>query len=81
MKRFLVTLFLQPGENTLQHIKQLPGLEDLDIDEDYGLVAISPKRNLYTVRVRGDIDADRLLSIQPKVKGIFADAKVAPFNK
>ncbi len=80
VKWFLITLHLLPGENTLQHVKQLPGLEDLDIDENYGLVIISPKRNLYTIRVSGDIGADKLRSVQPKVEGIYADVKVVPIK-
>ncbi len=78
MKRFLITLCLLPGENTLQYVKQLPGLKEVDIDENYGLVIISPKRNLYTIRVLGNIDADKLLSVQPKVKGIYEDVGIAP---
>ena len=81
MKRFLITLHLQPSENTLQHVKQLPGLEELDIDDGFGLIAISPKRNLYTIRASGDIDAEKLMSTQPKVKGVHADVKVAPIKK
>ncbi len=77
----LITLHLLPGENTLKYIRQLPGLEKLDIDENYGLVLISPKRNLYTIRVSGDIDSDKLLSIQPKVKGIYPDVKITPLKK
>ncbi|HEY9207128.1 MAG TPA: hypothetical protein VIO58_14535 [Candidatus Methanoperedens sp.] len=80
MKKFLITLHLLPGENSLQHIKQLPGLEELEIDEDYGLVVISPKRKLYTIRVSGNIDADKLMSIQTKVKGIYPDVKIAPIK-
>ncbi len=80
MKRFLITLHLTTGENTLHHVKQLSGLEGVDIDEDYGLVAISPKRNLYTIRVSGNIDAEKLISIQPKVKGIYADVNIVPIN-
>ncbi len=78
MQKVLITLHLLPGENTLQYVKQLSGFEKLNIDEGYGLVSISPKRNLYTIRVSGDIDADKLLSRQPKVKGIYADVKIAP---
>ncbi len=77
----LITLHLLPGENTLKYIRQLPGLEKLDIDENYGLVLISPKRNLYTIRVSGDIDSDKLLSMQPKVKGIYPDVKIIPLKK
>jgi hypothetical protein len=78
MKTSLITLHLLPGENTLDYVKQLLQNENLDIDDDYGLVVISPKRNLYTIRVSGDIDTKRLLKRQPKVEGIYADAKIAP---
>lgn len=81
MKRFMIKLYLQPGENTMQQVKQLPGLEKLDIDTDYGLILISPKRNLYTIRVSGDIDIDRLMSKQLKIKGIYPDIKGAPIEK
>lgn len=80
MKKSLITLDLLPGENTMKHVKQFSGLEKLDIDEDYGLVVISPKRNLYVIRVSGEIDIDRLMSMQPKVKGVYADLKVVPVN-
>ncbi len=78
MKKSLVTLYLLPGENTMEYVKQLPGLEKLDIDKDYGLVVISPKRNLYTIRVLGEIDAEKLMSTQPKVKGVYVDLKFVP---
>jgi hypothetical protein len=80
MRRFLVTLHLLTDENTLEYVKQLPGIRQLNIDEDYGLVLISPKRNLYTIRVSGDIDPDNLMSIQRKVKGVYADLKIAPIK-
>jgi len=78
--RYLITLQLLTGENTLESVKKLPGLKELKIDEDYGLVLISPKRNLYTIRVSGDLDSDTLMSVQPKVKGVYADVKVAPIK-
>ncbi|MCK4486769.1 MAG: hypothetical protein KAU38_08425 [Desulfobacterales bacterium] len=80
MTRYLVTLHLLPDENTMEYVKQLHGIRELKLDEDYGLVLISPKRNLYTIRVSGDIDPDNLMSIQPKVKGVYADVKIAPIK-
>lgn len=80
VKRSLITLHLQPDENRLQDIKQLLGFENLNIDDEYGLVAISPKRNLYTIRVSGDLDAEKLMSIQQKVKGVYTDLKVSPMK-
>lgn len=80
MMMCLITLHLLPDENTLQRVKQLPGIKELKIDEDYGLVPISSKRNLYTIRASGDIDSDKLMSMQPKVKGVYADVRVAPIK-
>lgn len=80
MKTSLITLHLLPGENNLDYVKQLLQNENLDIDDGYGLVVISPKRNLYTIRVSGDIDTNKLLKRQPKVEGIYADAKISPIK-
>jgi hypothetical protein len=78
--RYLITLSLLPHESSLEFVKQFPGFEEIEIDEDYGLVLISPKRNLYTIRVLGDLDHDKLMAVQPKVKGIHGDVRVAPIK-
>ena len=79
--RYLVTLHLMPEENTYEQIKQLPGLKDLDIDDDYGLVLISPKRKLYTIRVSGELDPEKLMTMQPRVKGVHGDVKISPVGE
>jgi hypothetical protein len=76
----LITLHLEPPNNSLEYVKQLPGIKDLEIDENYGLVLISPKRNLYVIRVSGDINPNHLMSIQPAVKGVHGDTQVRSFN-
>jgi hypothetical protein len=76
--RYLITLNLPPPNNSLEYVKQLDGIKDLEIDEDYGLVLISPKRDLYVIRVSGDIDSQKLMTIQPLVKGVHGDLKIAP---
>ena len=77
---YLITLQLQSPNNSLEYVKQLAGFKDVEIDETYGLVLISPKRNLYVIRVSGDLDADQLMSTQPEVKGVHRDVKVEPFD-
>ena len=81
MTRTLITLELLGNENTLGFVKQVEGLKDLDIDEEYGLVLISPKKHLYVIRVNGPVDAEKLMSVQPKVKGVSADVRIAPVNQ
>ncbi|NEO20250.1 MAG: hypothetical protein F6J94_27420 [Moorea sp. SIO1F2] len=76
--RYLITLNLPPPNNSLEFVKQLDGIKDLEIDEDYGLILISPKRDLYVIRVSGDMDSQKLIAIQPLVKGVHGDIKIAP---
>lgn len=78
--QYLVTLQLEPPLNSLEQVKQLSGIQDLDVDEEYGLVLISPKRHLYVVRVSGEIDSDQLMAMQPLVKGVHGDVKIAPIE-
>ncbi len=75
--KHLITLCLSPTEDTLRFVKQLTGLKELEIDEVYGLVPISLKRNLYTIRVSGNFQTDKLMANQPKIKGIYPDIKVS----
>jgi hypothetical protein len=79
--RYLIKLRLLPDENTLEFVRQLPEIRDLEIDMDYGLVTLSPKRGLYVIRVRGEIDPDKLIDRQPKVEGVYGDIKVDPIKQ
>lgn len=76
---YLVTLELVPPHNTLEHVRALPVLRELMIDAPYGLVSISPKRNLYVVRVNGPIEPDRLMTV-PQVKGVHGDARISAID-
>jgi hypothetical protein len=54
MGRVLLTLELGPREASLPRVKRSLELTDSEIDGDYGLVEVSPKRHLYTVLVSPD---------------------------
>jgi hypothetical protein len=48
------------------------------IDYDYGIVTISPKKNLYAIRV-SNVNPDELSSIKTeisKVEGIYEDSPI-----
>ncbi|MDC0834730.1 hypothetical protein AY599_11895 [Leptolyngbya valderiana BDU 20041] len=81
MQNLLITLELQTENNSLEDVKQLPGINELEIDEEYGLVLISPKRQLYVIRVSGDMDVEQLMSIQPAVKGVYGDPKIEAIDE
>lgn len=77
--RYLITLQLSPPDATLEHAQALLEPHGLCVDVHYGLVAISPKRRLFVVRVEGDIDEEVLNSLF-EVIGVHGDIKIAPIG-
>jgi len=77
---YMIKLKLDRPNNTLDYIRRVKGLGELNIDEDYGVVPINPRHGLYVIRVIGEIDVSmvRALSI---VRGVYGDVRVAPFDK
>lgn len=79
---YLITLYLKPPDNTLQFVKRLSWTKNLMIDDQYGLILISPKRSLYTIRVTGELPSSQLLTQYPDViKGIHADVRIESFSE
>lgn len=78
--RFLITLKLTPEVSTFEHALSLLKPLGLEVDVDYGLVMISPKRNLFVVRVEGDISEDALSALSEFV-GVHGDPNIAPIEK
>ena len=78
---YLVTLKLGASgpDATVAKVRAIPGLEELDIDDAYGLVCVSPKRGLYVVRVRGDLD-ESLVSTVEEVTGVHGEVKISTFG-
>lgn len=74
--RYLVTLELTSDQSSLEYVKELPGLANLQIDEEYGVINISSKKNLYVIRVSGELEPEQLMSNQPQVKAVHGDAKI-----
>ena len=77
--------FHHPGDPpTLDDVRAAFGLDEADIDAEFGVVATDPAADLYVVRVaegaRASIDA--ALARRPKhpAEGLFADPRVEPFG-
>ena len=51
MNTVIVTLQLDPGESDFNAVKDRLALRDSEVDSDFGLVEISPRRHLYTMLV------------------------------
>jgi hypothetical protein len=76
----MIKLELKPEEANLSRVKGLEGIKDLNVDEDYGLICISQKRSLYTIRVIGTVDRDALMPVQRRVKGVYGEVKISQID-
>jgi hypothetical protein len=76
VNRVLVTLELQPSDADFDAVKRRLALNDDEVDADYGLVSISPRRNLYVVLV--DPEAAARFADSSLVKRVSADVQIEP---
>jgi hypothetical protein len=74
----LMEVTLDPGRATLEEARQRLGLEEGELDVDYGLVEIDPEQNKYAILV--DDRAAERISGHPEVKGPFANPPIEPFG-
>ncbi len=77
---YLVTLTLNQNERTLAFVRKIfLDAKDVTVDDDYGVVTISPKRNLYAIRV-SSVDPDGVRSIETEiseVEGVYEDSSIS----
>ena len=74
----LVTLHLDPASANLRSVRAKFGLNATDADEDFGVVCVSPEKNLYAIMAE-DTAADRIQGASG-VKGVFANPKIETFG-
>jgi len=74
----MLTLTLEPGEATLEAAARKLGLEERELDPDFGVVEIDPAAHRYTVLV--DEGAAEQASRVPGVEGPYANPRIEPFG-
>lgn len=74
----MVTLHLDPSEATLPKVRAKYRLRDKDIDHDFGVVSVSPEKNLYAILVDEKV-AGRIEG-REGVVGAFSNPKIEPFG-
>lgn len=77
---YMIKLELEEPRNTLGDVRRIAGLGELDIDEDYGVVPVDPRRGLYVIRVRGQVDTNKLRALGV-VRGVYGDTRVAAIHQ
>jgi hypothetical protein len=78
MPKQMLTLTLPPEEATLSQVRRRLNLSADEIDSEFGVVLIDPKRNLYTILV--EEEAVHKVSGRPEVKGPFSNPRIEPFG-
>ena len=78
MGKQMVTLKLNPKTATLSNVRRKLKLRARDVDPNFGVVSIDPKRDLYAVLV--DDSVAHKAGEQPGVQGPFSNPTIEPFG-
>ncbi len=78
MSKQMLTLRLHPAEATLPKICKKLNLSAEEVDSDFGVVNIDPKKDLYTILV--EEEAASRISGSPGVEGPFSNPKIEPLG-
>lgn len=78
MPRALLTIELESGEASLPQVRRKLKLRKDQIDENFGVVRLSPEGNQYAIMV--DDDVVERLTTKKKAKGPYANPRIEPFG-
>ena len=72
----MLKLKLEAGK-TLDEVIRLPGLHGIEVDEDYGLVCISPKDSLFVIQVEDFDNLEQRKKLSPEIIQHFGDIRIS----
>jgi hypothetical protein len=78
MPKVMVTLKLDPDHASVEDARQRLGIDDAAIDHDFGVIAVRPEENLYTVLV--DAKATEEMHAGDGVAGPFSNPRIEPYG-
>jgi hypothetical protein len=78
MSKVMVTVKLDPEHASVESARDLLGIDDDAIDRDFGVIAVSPEEDLYTVLV--DAGVAEGMQGGEGVAGPFSNPRIEPFG-
>ena len=73
----MIKLKIIKHKPTLNYVRSLPGMKGLEIDESYGLICISPKKNLFIVRVKEIDNLEERKKASPEILNGYDDVRIS----
>ena len=77
----MIKLRLSSPSPRLEHVRALPGVAGLDLDQRFGVVCISPKESLYVVRVDAVDNFDGRRKASPELLEVYGDVRIGTFQQ
>ena len=84
MGKVMIQMAFPEGKPTLAEAARALGLEESELDPDFGVIETDPTRGLFAMRVE-EAAASRAASAiaaraSGSAEGVFSDPKIAPFG-
>ena len=76
----MIKLRLPEAVKDFGEVQSLPGLADLQLDQDFGLIPLDPRSSLYAVRTADVDDLDRRRSLSPEIVEAYGDVRISHFG-
>jgi len=76
----MIKLKLLREAPTLEDVARLPGIENLAVDAEFGLICIDPQDRLYVVRVDELGDLDERKARSPEIIEAYGDVRISAFS-
>lgn len=73
----MIKLRLPVARASWDHVRRLPGLAGVRLDERYGLVPINPKESLFVVRADALDDLPKRRELSPEIEGAYGDVRIS----
>ena len=75
----MIKLRLPGAPGDLASVQSLPGLADLTLDPEFGVVPISPRDSLYVVRTDFVDDLDHRRQLSPEILQTYGDLRISSY--